>query len=104
MMPCNYVAADGSKKDFDLDAVYEVIRAYSRKRAGWTSLVIYEPSHDVFIELRDSPQDVRGNSQDEAEEISPAEIAAHYGIAETVCLQIRKNPRTWRLIDQRQGV
>jgi len=45
----------------------------------------------------------RGNSQSECEEISPAEIAAHYGLPETACAQIRQNPRAWRLIDQRKG-
>lgn len=102
-MPSDYIAADGSKKNFDLDAVYDVVRAYSSKRAGWTSLVVYEPKNGAFIELRSSPPNVHGDSADEAEEISPAEIAAHYGIPETTCMQIRKYPRAWRLIDQRKG-
>lgn len=101
MMPGKYVAKDGSVRDFDLDAVISFLESDVSRRQGWGSLVVYYPSKDIFIELRDSPSDVRGNSQSECEEISPAEIAAQYGIAETTCMQIRKNPRGWRLIDQR---
>jgi hypothetical protein len=103
MMPSDYIATDGSKRFFDLDAVVSFLEGYSSKRKGWTSLVVYAPSLDVFIELRSSPPDIRGGSADEAEEISPTEIAAVYGVPETACMQMRKNPRGWKLIDLRSS-
>ena len=102
MMPAKYIAIDGSTKSFDLDVVVDCVEGDSPKRKGWTGLVVYDSAHDVFIELRDSPPDVRGNSISECEEISSAEIAANYGISETACMQIRKNPHSWNLIDQRK--
>lgn len=100
MMPGRYLASDGSTKNFDLDAVVDCIEGGSPRRKGWAALVVYDPTHDVFIELRDSPPDVRGISQSECEEISPVEIAASYGVSETVCMQIRKDPHAWHLINQ----
>ena len=98
MMPGNYVAKDGSEK----------FSTWMQWSVSWKDLARsvrlgvargYALPQDVFIELRSSPPDIRGNSQDEAEEMSPADIAAAYGVSETTCMQMRKNPRGWSLID-----
>ena len=101
MMPAKYIAADGSEKNFDLDAVIDCIEGVSSKRVGWNSLIVYYPTHDVFIELRDSPPDIRGNSISECEEISSKEIIKNYHVSETIFIQIKQNPHKWNLIDQR---
>ncbi len=101
MMPSDFVATNGTTKSFDLDNVYEIVRGYSGKCKGWTSLVVYEPMHDVFIELRSSPPDIRGNSKDEAEEVLRAYIVKSYGLGEGEIAMIRSKPSRWRLVDLR---
>lgn len=101
MMPSDFIAADGTIKTFDLDNVYEIIRGFSEMRKGWTSLVIYEPTHRAFIELRSSPPDIRGTSQDEAEEVSATYITKGYGLSQGEVNTARLKPTEWRLIDLR---
>jgi hypothetical protein len=101
MMRSDFVALDGTKKTFDLDEVVEVVRAFSGTHEGWTSLVVYEPTHDAFIELRSSPPDIRGISKDEAEEVLPKYLAAYYGLDENKVANVRDNPKEWKLVDLR---
>lgn len=101
-MLCDYVALDGNIQDFDLDAVVDVIRTYSYQRPGWNALVIYVPSRNAFVELRSSPPNVHGDSDDEAQEISEQDLQAHYRLTPEACAQIRQNPRSWILIDERK--
>ncbi len=101
MMPSDFVDRDGTTKSFDLDNVYEIVRGFSGKCKGWTSLVVYEPTHDVFIELRSSPPDIRGNSKDEAEEVLSAYIAKSYGLGDGEIAVARLKPTEWRLVDLR---
>ena len=101
MMPGDFVAIDGTTKYFDLDNVYDIVRGFSGKRKGWTSLVVYEPTHDVFIELRSSPPDIRGNSMGEAEEVLPAYIAKFYGLGNDEITAARSKPTEWKLVDLR---
>jgi hypothetical protein len=102
MMPADYIARDGSRKSFDLDAVFDVIGGYSKRRDGWTALLIFVPQNSAFVELRDSPQDVRGNSADEAEEVDANYILQAFGLSEAQLASIRANPRAWRFIERRQ--
>lgn len=101
MIPSDYQTADGATRYFDLDAVKEVVRGYSAKQPGWTSIVVYYPKDDVFIELRSSPPDIRGNSKDEAEEITYEYIMEAYGLDEDKVEMVRSHPDSWRLIDLR---
>jgi hypothetical protein len=80
--PSDFVDLAGHRREFDLDSVYEVVRGYSKVRAGWTSIVVYEPTQKNFIEVRSSPQDFRGNSADEAEEVTVNYISDAYGMSE----------------------
>lgn len=100
-MPSNFVAVDGTTKAFDLDNVYEIVRGFSEKRKGWTSLVVYEPRHDAFVELRSSLPDIRGNSEDEAEEVVPGYILKSYGLSDGQVAAARLKPTEWRLVDLR---
>jgi len=100
-MPCSFQTLDGDAEDFDLDAVYDFVRGYSKKRAGWTSLVVYVPLAKAFVELRGSPPDVRGNSRDEAEEVTDEYLRNAYGVSDRDIASCRSKPKNWVLIDQR---
>lgn len=100
-MPSDFVAVDGTTKSFDLDNVYEIVRGFSGMRRGWTSLVVYEPTHGAFIELRSSPPDIRGNSKDEAEEVLPTYIEKSYGLSKAEINLARAKPNEWRLVNLR---
>jgi hypothetical protein len=104
MMPSDYVAHDGSRTEFDLDAVVDVIGAYSKRREGWTALLIYVPATRAFVELRSSPQDVRGNSADEAEEVDTQYIGEAFGLVPSQLDSIIAKPKAWRFIERRQQV
>ena len=101
MMPGDFIAIDGTTKSFDLDNVYRIVRGFSGKCKGWTSSVVYEPTHDVFIELRSSPPDIRGNSKDEAEEVLPAYIVKLYGLGDSEIALARSKPTEWKMVDLR---
>lgn len=102
MMPSGYVARDGSTKHFDLDAVVDVVGAYSKRRDGWTALLVYVPATRAFVEVRSSPQDVRGNSMDEAEEVDPQYVFEAFGLTKGQLDAIATSPKAWRFIERRQ--
>lgn len=102
MMPSDFIRLDGTKEEFDLDAVHELVRGYSGQREGWTSLVVYEPRLKVFIELRSSPQDFRGNSADEAQEVPIEYLKSAYSIEEISLARFLRDPESWKLIDLRK--
>jgi len=101
-MPCSFQALDGSTKDFDLDAVYDFVRGYSKKKEGWASLVIYVPLAKAFVELRDSPPDFRSNSRDDAEEVTNEYLRIAYEVSDRDIAGFCRNPKNWVLIN-RQG-
>ena len=63
MMPCTYLAKNGSTVEFDLDAVFDVVAGYSVRRADWTATVIFVPSSGAFVELRSSAQDIAATAK-----------------------------------------
>ena len=101
MMPSDFVDLAGRRCEFDLDNVYEVVRGYSEVRAGWTSIVVYEPTLKRFIEVRSSPQDVRGDSADVAEEVTAEYISDAYGLSRQDLDRVSREPHSWRLVDRR---
>src|SRR3954453_17771929 len=101
MMPSDFVDLTGRRRKFDLDSVYEVVRGDSKARPGWTSNVVYEPKLKKFIEVRSSPQDVRGSSADEAEEVTVEYISDAYGLSEQELGRLSQGPHLWKLIDRR---
>lgn len=101
MMPCDYKSASGKIIQFDLDNVVDACASYSGERKGWTATLIYVPSTDAFVELRSSPQDFRGNSQEESVEVSAGYIETNFGIGELERHSIRRRPAEWKFINRR---
>jgi hypothetical protein len=101
MMPCNYKSSTGDTKDFDLDNVIDFVGGKSQIQKDWQALIIYLPSKRIFVELRDSPQDVKGNSIDEAEEVSEKYITEYFDITSAQIMKFKENPNQWVFIDQR---
>ncbi|MCF8069328.1 MAG: hypothetical protein K9L30_12150 [Desulfobacterales bacterium] len=99
MMPCKYLGIDGVEKMLDLDNVVDIVRGDSKKKIGWSALIVFDPSSKTFVELRDSPPDVKGNSEDEAEEVTPSYISSAFNIDEKLVLDIENNIKEWRFVD-----
>jgi hypothetical protein len=103
MIPCDYTSENGRKVTFDLDAVIDVAIGYSKKRQGWTATLIYIPESSAFVELRSAPQDIRGNSKEEAEEVSFAYIGETFAIDNEGLNRVKSDPGNWQLINRRTG-
>jgi len=103
MVPCDYIAENGRKVLFDLDAVTDVALGFSKKRQGWTATLIFVPETSAFVELRSSPQDIRGNSKEEADEVSATYISETFAICLEDLIRIKYDPSKWKLIDRRKG-
>lgn len=102
MIRCDYTTENGRKVVFDLDSVIDVAIGFSKKRQGWTATLIYVPETRAFVELRSSPQDIRGNSKEEAEEVSSAYISEAFAIDSEGLTRVKSNPSSWQLIDRRR--
>ncbi|BAV32765.1 hypothetical protein SCL_0443 [Sulfuricaulis limicola] len=102
MMPCDYRSKCGDIKKFDLDAVFDLVGGFSRVRDGWSALIIFVPSTSAFVELRSSPQDYRGNSEEEAEEVDESYVQESFGLSQTQLTAFKASPRTWQFIDHRK--
>src|SRR4051794_15952736 len=97
MMPCKFTTKSGTAASLDLDAVFDVVEGPSGRHPNWTALIIYEPTSNVLVELRDAPQDVRGNSASEAEEVDDAYVQNHFGLSEHELASLRAHPKRWRM-------
>jgi hypothetical protein len=62
---------------------------------------VYESQSGSFVELRDSPQDYRGNSDSEAEEVSEKYLLDTYGLNPVEITAVRAKPSEWKWIDRR---
>ena len=101
MMPYSYISLAGVERTVDLDSVIDVALGYSARRAEWTATLVFDPKSEVFVELRSSPQDVRGNSAEEAEEVDPGYMASTFGLQSDQLSSVAKQPNEWRLINLR---
>lgn len=101
MMPCNFTALDGSIKEFDLDTVFDVVLGYSAHRPKWTATVVFDPSRGSFVELRSAPPDYRGNSAEEAEEVSDQYMDDAFQLSATQLDAVRRAPAKWILVNRR---
>jgi hypothetical protein len=101
MIEYEYLDLNGDRQNFDLDQVIEVVRGNSQKRIGWISLIVFEPTSGVFIELRDSPPDPRGNSKDEAEQVDEDYLTSSFSIDNKSLHNIRSNPTGWSFIERK---
>jgi hypothetical protein len=99
MITCKYLGLDGHEKTLDLDLAIDVVKGKSFKRAGWTSLIVYDPISNKFIDLCDAPADFRGNSKYVCEEISVADLMSNFSITDQEIAGVKKNPSQWRLIN-----
>lgn len=102
-MPCEYISKSGAVKKFDLDSVFDLVGGYSNHRAGWSALIIFLPDTNAFVELRSSPQDYRGNSADEAQEIDENYIKNTFGLTGNQIESFKAKPKSWQFIDRREG-
>ena len=102
MMPSSYLSKTGVTIKFDLDAVFDVVKGQSAIKENWNALIIFVPSTNSFVELRDSPQDYRGNSASEAEEVDPIYIKNTFFLSELQLAAFKANPKKWQFIDQRK--
>ncbi len=100
-MQCNYIALDGQSKDFDLDEAIDFVGGSSKRKDGWSGLIVFIPNQRFFIELRDSPQDARGNCHSEAEEITVQYIESAYQLSSDQIAGFLKQPNKWQFIDYR---
>lgn len=98
-MPCKYLGIDGVERLLDLDNVIDIVRGSSKKKVGWSALIVFDPISKSFVELRDSPPDVKGYSKDEAEEVTVSYISLAFSIDERQVLNIRNNPDSWQFVD-----
>lgn len=101
MMPCKFMTIDGSVKELDLDAVFDVVLGYSGRRIEWTATIVYDPHSRSFVELRSAPPDYRGNSAEEAEEVSEQYLLEVFQLNKDQLQSVRRAPREWSLIDKR---
>lgn len=99
MITCDYLDSSGTLQSYNLDSVVDIVRGKSRKKIGWTALIVFDPESKKFIELRDSPPDPRGNSKDEAEEVQESYIISNFELNESDIYQIRKKSFEWFFID-----
>ena len=103
MMPSEYVAKDGTKIEFDLDSVIDVIDGWSGLRSGWQAFIIYEPQSNAFVELASTVPDIRGNSTDESFEVDDAYVGANFGLTQEQLERIRKRPSEWEFTRARSA-
>lgn len=102
MMPATYTDLHGHQVTFDLDAVVDVVDGWSGLRSGWRAFIAYDPQGDRFIELQSTAPTVRGDSADEAIEVSQAYVEDTFGLTEAQLLQLRRAPHHWTFLPRRK--
>jgi hypothetical protein len=89
-MRSTYIDGLGRKSEFELDEARTICRGQSHIRKGWAATLVYAPSIQKLIELRNSDEDMRGFARDEAEEVSEEYAVRAFGLdLETIC-EVRK--------------
>lgn len=86
----------------DLDEVVRVLRGRSGIRAGWQAYVIFVPQWNCFVELQSTPSDLRGNSKEDATEVSDGYLIAEFGLSPEQLSMIRDCPAEWRFLEMRE--
>jgi len=99
MMPCKIISLDENELVIDLDRVVDLLEGEISHKKGWTALIVFDPISQKFIELRDSPQNIRGNSKSEAVEVTPEYIQKEFSISKDKLAQFMNNPFEWRFLD-----
>ncbi len=81
MIPLKYVDLKGEKQVTDIDSLVDIVRGPSGRQYGWRALITYAPREGMFLELRDAPPDVRGESRSETEEVSAGYVESTFGLS-----------------------
>jgi len=84
----------------DLRLAVELV-AGRGKKTNWTAMIVFLPNDKKFIELRDHPQDVRGNSTFETEEVTERYVIENYDISQSDLDRFKRKPNAWTFIDRR---
>jgi hypothetical protein len=103
MMPCDYISISGKSVQFDLEAVFDVCAGYSGTRKDWTATLVYVPDQNTFVELRSSPQDFRGNSDEEYVKVDSLYIEQTFSITTDQQRFIQQRPNDWSFINRREN-
>ena len=98
-----YTDEKGRIVDFDLDSAKLLVASQSGKRRGWSAVLVYVPATQAFVELRSSPPEFRGNSQDEAEQVDAAYVLSAFQLSSADMARVIDSPSTWRPIDRRSS-
>lgn len=101
MMQDKYTALDGGTVSFDLDDVVEVAKGFSQLKEGWHSFIVYNVPTRSLVELRSSPPDYKGNSADEAEEVTEEYVCDTFQLEPAQMSELRATPRRWQLVNRR---
>lgn len=96
-----YKALNDSTVTFDLDEAVRVVKGYSSIRQGWQSLIIYNVPTRSFVELRSSPPDYKGNSADEAEEVTDKYVSSNFQLQPAQLEEVRSAPNKWQMLNRR---
>ena len=104
MMHDEFTGLNGAKIMFDLDQVVDVVKGQSGCRSDWTALVVYNAPTRSLIELRSSPPDFRGNSADEAEEVTEQYVRGNFQMTADQLSKLRAAPHEWQLINRRDEI
>ena len=99
MIPCKFISLDGNELVTDLDRVVDVLEGEISHKKGWIALIVFDPITLKFIELRDSLQDLRGNSKSESVEVTLEYIQEEFSISKDKLLQFMNNPFEWEFLD-----
>lgn len=98
-----YWGFNGVTVAYDLNDVVEVVKGFSQIKRGWQSFIVYNVPTRSFIELRSAPPDHKGNSADEAEEVTDQYVCDTFQLAQAQLSALRASPRTWQLVNRRSS-
>jgi hypothetical protein len=100
MTPLKYFGLNGERAVIDIESLVDVVRGPSGKQPGWRALITYSPEQKKFLELRDAPPDVRGNSRSETEEVTESYVQGTFGLSTTQIAQMISQPKLWVLVEK----
>jgi hypothetical protein len=100
VIPLKYVDLKGEKQVTDIDSLVDIVRGPSGKQHGWRALITYAPREGMFLELRDAPPDVRGDSRSEAEEVSASYLESTFGLSTEQIKRLCDRPHDWILLER----
>src|SRR4051812_36378580 len=101
MVPCKFTDMSGREATLDLDKVVDVVDGWSRLKDGWQAFLVYDPTTRRFVELQSTVPDLRGNSSDEAVEVSAEYVRNTFRLTDIQLGHLRRSPRGWSFLKRR---